>query len=261
MSYDICVPGYWTNEVEAQAAKRVAERAPFLSHVIKNKDQPDISSELRTQIYKKTYAVLKLLNNSEIYPEEKLTIKQACQLTALPKSNDKTVSPKIVNLYHVVPQDFPQVNYFFIADQDGEIIAEMRLQPQRSNSYLQSIYGDSNFFAVESIETYDTSKAYSFGSILIQTAIEFSIDQGCSGRLALFSVEHSGQFYHKLGFLPQEESLLMFLNACADVDGNIMFLPNDSLKLWVERMRENSVLSLSQFKETEERRSQGLFRR
>lgn len=81
------------------------------------------------------------------------------------------------------------------------------------------------------------------GSVLIQMVIEYSIHQGCEGRVSLRSTRDSGQFYFKLGFIPDNDIVYQELMAGQHTNGWDMYLPEASIAIWKEKIRKHPLLT------------------
>jgi hypothetical protein len=240
----LSLSGYWSGQVENEAASKILQRPPFAKR-LEITVEPDTSLQqikLREQIYQSAYPILKLLNNDMPYPIENLKINKLSVIYALPKPTDSSTSfPIKVALYHIVPSNFENINYFFCTDEDQKILAYVRFhfKDKPISPDIIKAYKDTPYLSIEAIESHRSG--YSFGSILIQAVIEFSLKANCLGRASLYSLENSGQFYFKLGFTPSKEEVYSELSDEHNINGEFMFLTGTAIGAWSSRVIDGPI--------------------
>jgi hypothetical protein len=126
---ELSLSGYWSGDVEKEAASKIFQRPQVAKRLetIIEADSPQQQMKICEQIYQSAYIVLKLLNNNIPYPIENLKISKLSVIYALPKPVDSaTFFPTKTTLYHMVPKNFENINYFFCIDEDQKILAYIR---------------------------------------------------------------------------------------------------------------------------------------
>jgi len=83
---------------------------------------------------------------------------------------------------------------------------------------------------------------YRLGTALIQAAVELSIKEGFDGRIAVCSRKKSGQFFFKLGFIPEDHGVFDRLKKGEEINGKTMHLPEDSIAIWKQKIAQRSIL-------------------
>ena len=85
------------------------------------------------------------------------------------------------------------------------------------------------------------------GTALIQFAIEKSIKEGFGGKIKLHSTNGSSVFYYKLGFKclydeTQKRVESAYVNHQIGPDGGDMYLPDEAIEAWKEKIKENPIM-------------------
>ena len=236
-----CSSGYWTGEVEAEAAALVSMMPKVINAcVITNEEASVIGTDnLSNAIYHNANNVLKLVNGEHDYPADKIKIKKLCEIDVLSKVGSGS-APLACCVYHVVPDDHKHINFFYVTNGDT-IQSYARFHIKQKQMSTAKAYGDQPVLAIEAMQTYQRG-VYSFGTVLAQMIYEYSVNNGFDGRVALYSVNESGQFYYKTGFTPLEPSDYNFISAGKQIDGKVMFFTDAAISQWRVRASQAPIL-------------------
>lgn len=88
------------------------------------------------------------------------------------------------------------------------------------------------------------------GSALVQFAIEMSLKAGHGGKVTVCSINASAGFYYRLGFICKDAELQKkvveeYQNHKSTLDGQEMYLPPEAIAIWKQKIKKNSILSMS----------------
>lgn len=236
-----CSPGYWTGEIETEAAALVSMMPKVINACVAANAEASVigTDNLSSAIYHNANNVLKLVNGEQDYPAEKIKIKKLCEIDVLPKVGSGAV-PLSCCVYHVVPDDHKHINFFYVTHGDT-ILSYARFHIKQKQMSTAKVYGDQPILSIEAMQTYQRG-IYSFGTVLAQMIYEYSVNNGFDGRVALYSANESAQFYYKSGFTPLEPSDYNFISAGGHMDGKVMFFTDAAISQWIVRASQAPIL-------------------
>lgn len=148
-----------------------------------------------------------------------------------PKDVASRLEPIPINIYaHHLPQGFICFSGYWL---DGSSVAKVEMRLESGKDDVKS--------HVE-ISSLNGGEKYRLGSVFVQLAIEYSIQNGCDGRVTLRSTRNSGQFYFKLGFAPSSDDVYEALLEGQEVNGWDMYLPDACIAVWRQKIEKKPLL-------------------
>jgi len=150
-------------------------------------------------------------------------------------SRDLHQPPALINLYYTCvsePNITKPFDHFYCYDR----------HPGSTAKLVTSLYPEHLFINSINSMILITPGRYRQGSMLIQIAVEHSLNNGRGGKVELTSTNQSGQFYFKLGFLPKDETILRRLSNGENIDGRDMYLPDASIAAWKTKIARHRIL-------------------
>lgn len=239
----ICQPGYWSEQIESEVAWVALNRPVVFENVVRC----DVGYKKLTefpcvdQVYKNANMVLKHMNQGIDYKKSQISATKICELMAVPKSaNSSSVK---ISVLSVCAKDFPNARFTYLIDGGDNILAYARSHHKDKSPSMRSVYGECPVIAIEAIESYASSR-FSLGSIMMQVIIEQAMQPEYNGRVCLYSIEDSGAFYLKMGFVPFREDVYLELSSGVNSNGELMFLTDACVNAWKKRIEVNPISSI-----------------
>jgi hypothetical protein len=131
---------------------------------------------------------------------------------------------------------------FRISEKEEKLSVDMH-----NDGWLMLSHGDGKSIRIQRIESMSECR---LGSVLVQFAIEKSIEAGFGGKVTLSSKEGSSLFYYKLGFVCRDPAIQKkveraYWNNGDSPDGFEMYLPDEAIETWKQKIDELPILAHS----------------
>ena len=119
-------------------------------------------------------------------------------------------------------------------------------------------YGTNLAVGVLKLDSYANTVFHGIGTLLMQAAMEYGLQYGCRGRIALHSESSALGFYYKIGMRTMSKRVDAIIKRSVDrtvsgtgtrvgiplEDPEFMYLPQEAVERWQERIQRNPVLYL-----------------
>lgn len=219
----------YTQAEEALAGARLTSRLSSVSAPVENLQK--ISSKIHEDLLSVSEFSIANDDLSTTAPIDWNKDFKLISAIQIPPKNGNTKENLICNLYHKVDTKFGQQHYGLF-----------RFRNYRSSEARVQLWVNTGGNSLSLNAINNSNNAYRCGTFLIQLAIELSIQNGFNGAVTLNSTRDSGQFYFKLGFLPESKVVYDYLLRGEKVSGGQMYLPNSSIEAWKAKILQHPVL-------------------